>query len=253
MIPLTAFSSSNSENTKRLEHPLSHVQDRGPINHNFDPDESCNLNAYQLKCIPGFEQDCPDGYHNGEDNVCSPIGCPEGYHGEDDDEIGQCYQDSEGCSNDEYYVLRERGDGEGVTCSTLYNLCADSSDNRDHPRCKEYIHEEILEDTRGLQTDFVFVNGTCAEGFDITKDGQMCVRGENEDCAETNQTTYRPLCDGSRDRDGLIFCDIYATFTGSRIAYGGCYDRNDNPVEYCSHFATEEGRNDDGWTCDNLL
>lgn len=139
---------------EREEHPLSHVQDRGPISHNFDPDESCNLNAYQLKYIPGSEQDCPDGYHNGEDNLCSPVECQEGYHGEDDDETGQCYPDSEGCSNDEYYVLRERDDGEGMNCSALHYLCSDSSDDRDHPRCPEYIMGEITEDFRGLETDF---------------------------------------------------------------------------------------------------
>jgi hypothetical protein len=150
---------------KREEHPLSHVQDRGPINHKFD----------------------------------------------------------------------------------------DSSDDRDHPACKKYVLNKILEDLRGLQTDFTFENSTCARGYDITKDDQMCIRGDNEDCTNNNQTTYKTHCDGSRGRDGLIFCDIYVTFTGSRIAYGGCYDRNDNPFEYCSHFAKEEQRNDDGWTCKNLL
>jgi hypothetical protein len=46
MIPFTAISSSNSENgIEKEEHPLAHVLDRGPINHNFAPDESCTLNA----------------------------------------------------------------------------------------------------------------------------------------------------------------------------------------------------------------
>jgi hypothetical protein len=26
---------------------------------------------------------------------------------------------------------------------------------------------------------------------------------------------------------------VYSGLTGSRIAYGGCYDRNDDPEEYC--------------------
>jgi hypothetical protein len=156
MIPFTAISSSNSENEEEPEeHPLSHVwkEKRGPINPNFAPDESCDINAYQLKCIPGSEQDCPDGFGQNEDYVCAPIGpCPDDYHGEDDDETGQCYPDSEGCSNDEYYILREREDGKGKTCSALYYLCSDSSDDRDHPACKEYILKKITEDLRGLKT-----------------------------------------------------------------------------------------------------
>lgn len=34
------------------------------------------------------------------------------------------------------------------------------------------------------------------------------------------------------DGEGL-FCDQRAQLTGSRIAPGGCYDRNDNPEEFC--------------------
>ena len=38
---------------------------------------------------------------------------------------------------------------------------------------------------------------------------------------------------GDKGRKGGIFCDVYTGLTGSRIAYGGCYDRNDDPEEYC--------------------
>jgi hypothetical protein len=68
---------------------------RTAINPDFDPDEDCNI-AYELKCIPGSEQDCPEGFHNGEDNVCSPVKCQEGYFSVDDDETGLCYSIKEG-------------------------------------------------------------------------------------------------------------------------------------------------------------
>lgn len=51
----------------------------------------------------------------------------------------------------------------------------------------------------------------------------------------------------------VIICCKNGTATGSRIAYEGCYDRNDNPKEYCEHYAKDEERNRDGWACDNLL
>ena len=41
-------------------------------------------------------------------------------------------------------------------------------------------------------------------------------------------------------KDGLIFCDEYAQLTGSRIAYGGCYDRNDSPADYCNNYHQED-------------
>lgn len=48
---------------------------RPAINPDFAPDQDCNI-AYEIKCIPGSQQSCRDdldGFHNGEDNVCSPI------------------------------------------------------------------------------------------------------------------------------------------------------------------------------------
>jgi hypothetical protein len=53
-------------------------------------------------------------------------------------------------------------------------------------------------------------------------------------------------------RQLLIFCDEYAGLTGSRIAYGGCYDRNDNVGEYCDKYHEEEEKNGDGWSCKEL-
>jgi hypothetical protein len=77
------------------------------------------------------------------------------------------------------------------------------------------------------------------------------IRGADRiDCS--SQTISMPTCNGTRGRNGLIFCDIYAAFTGSRIAYGGCYDRNDNLRSYCDEFHEEEKRNRDGWTCQSI-
>ncbi len=121
----------------------SHNQrDRPAINPDFDPDQSCNFDAYQLKCIPGSEQDCYDieGFAQNEDYTCHVSGpCPEGYHGRDDDETGQCYPDSEGCEWDGYVML-EREDGKGNTCSVLYLLC-DQEEHKEEEYCIEYCNE----------------------------------------------------------------------------------------------------------------
>jgi hypothetical protein len=38
----------------------------------------------------------------------------------------------------------------------------------------------------GLETDFTFENGTCAEGYDITEDGQVCIGGDSENCNDNS-------------------------------------------------------------------
>jgi hypothetical protein len=40
-------------------------QNRPAINPDFDPDRSCLFDVFQLKCIPGSEQDCPEGFGRG--------------------------------------------------------------------------------------------------------------------------------------------------------------------------------------------
>lgn len=42
--------------------------------------------------------------------------------------------------------------------------------------------------------------------------------------------TDESLYNGDRGIEGKIFCDIQEQETGSK---SGCYDRNDNPEEYC--------------------
>ena len=50
------------------------LQDNRPaINPDFDPDYSCLFDTYQVKCIPGSEQECPEGLGgNNDDETCVP-------------------------------------------------------------------------------------------------------------------------------------------------------------------------------------
>jgi hypothetical protein len=98
---------------------------RPAINPEFDPDEDCNI-SYELKCIPGSEQSCFElkGYHNGEDNVCSPIECQEGYLSVDDLETGLCITPEE-CESDDmkgygYVLLEDEG-----RCALVYYICSE--------------------------------------------------------------------------------------------------------------------------------
>jgi hypothetical protein len=63
---------------------------------------------------------------------------------------------------------------------------------------------------------------------------EICVRAQEVDW---NNKPDSSLCTGEKGRGGSVFCDEYAQLTGSRIAYGGCYDRNDNPRSYCDNYA----------------
>ena len=101
--------------------------DRPAINEDFNPDRSCMFDAYQLRCIPGAGQECPEGFGNNDDSTCFFLhreGCPEGYHSTDNDESGQCYSNEEGCNacatingtRHDYVLLTERP-GKGDTCA----------------------------------------------------------------------------------------------------------------------------------------
>lgn len=170
---------------------------RPAVNPDFDPDEDCNI-AYELKCIPGSQQDCPEGFHNGEDDVCSPVGCQEGYHGVDEDETGLCYPNDEGCGDHGPYVLieGERGDH----CALLYYIC-DEAEHRGEDYCIEYCKENPDRLSCVLKDMNVSVS--------INSDG------------DTNN-------DIPPDGEGL-FCDHPSD-------PGGCYDRNDNPESFCVNY-----------------
>jgi hypothetical protein len=52
-------------------------------------------------------------------------------------------------------------------------------------------------------------------------------------------------CTGFQGRDGLIFCDVQYQDVGYKE---NCYDRNDNPSEYCDSYAVEESSKE--WTAE---
>jgi hypothetical protein len=101
--------------------------DRPAINEDFNPDRSCMFDAYQLRCIPGADQVCPEGFGNNDDSTCfffHKEGCPETYHSTDNDETGQCYSNKEGCNayvtingtRNDYVLLTDRP-GKGDICA----------------------------------------------------------------------------------------------------------------------------------------
>jgi hypothetical protein len=85
-----------------------------------------------LKCIPGSQQECPEGFSAGDPEMCFPNTlvdgewkwvCPEGYHNVDDDETGQFYSGSDRCSGDDFILRRE--DGNSMTGSSLDYICSE--------------------------------------------------------------------------------------------------------------------------------
>jgi hypothetical protein len=126
------------------------------------------FDAYQLKCIPGAEQDCHEaGFGNNDDSTCFPYeviigGCSDGYHSTDDDETGQCYPNEEGCLND-YILLTDRPD-KGDRCAEMNYECNSESLQR----------------------------FSCSPEFKIN--------------CEDNQKHY--LCNGQRGINGTIYCDL---------------------------------------------
>jgi hypothetical protein len=109
---------------------------RAAINPEFDPDEDCNI-SYELKCIPGSQQNCRDieGYHNGEDNVCSPIKCQDGYHSVDEVETGLCYPNEGGCQEDNMILIEDTL--VGMRCAYLSLIC-DDEEFRNEDYCIEW-------------------------------------------------------------------------------------------------------------------
>jgi hypothetical protein len=90
-----------TNSTSNINRPLYQQIQNLIENPYFAPDASCMFDAYQLHCIPGDSQECPDGFGQNEDGTCFVSkrgeGCPDGYHSADDDETGQCYPDTEPC------------------------------------------------------------------------------------------------------------------------------------------------------------
>jgi hypothetical protein len=68
---------------------------------------------------------------------------------------------------------------------------------------------------------------TCPDGYDRTEDGENCKLRD----VRCDEDPDHSLYNGERGREGLIFCDVLYQETGGKGE--GCYDRNDNPEQYC--------------------
>ena len=95
--------------------------------------------------------------------------------------------------------------------------------------CNVYPDDELCNGTEGAQ-GMVFCD---LHGLD---------RGD--DCYDRDFSTIdcdeypnHSRCGGTQGRDGLMFCDIQQRDMGFKE---NCYDRNDNPKEYCDKYAVEE-------------
>jgi hypothetical protein len=122
---------------------------RPPINPDFAPDYSCLFDTFQLKCIPGSEQECPEGFGTGDPETCFSKTfingkwewkCPKGYHNVDDDETGQCYPNEGGCEYDDMVLLTNRA-GRSDRCASLDYICGENGEYPNHPKCKKFCDE----------------------------------------------------------------------------------------------------------------
>jgi hypothetical protein len=148
IIPSSVFAVEPEKEGLFRDHLIQPQKNRIAINENFAPDESCMFDAYQLKCVPGAEQECPEGFAQNEDPTCwfEHDICPEGYLTVDDDETGKCYNDvscvdSYLVTNDTRfnYVFLE----DERRCANPSYLCEEPAD---HLVCKEYL--EAVESQR---------------------------------------------------------------------------------------------------------
>lgn len=86
-----AITNSTSNVNKPLYRQIGELR----LNPYFAPDESCDFDAYQLQCIPGEDQECPEGFSQNGDGTCHlPGPCIEGYHSVSDDETGSSFTES---------------------------------------------------------------------------------------------------------------------------------------------------------------
>lgn len=144
------FVYASNGNQDGNDNPFRTSQSQRPsINPDFNPDESCLFDVFQLKCIPGSEQDCPKPqFSAGDPQACFPKTlvdgewkwvCPDGYHNEDEDETGQCYPNDEGCINDTYILLTDRP-GKSDRCANLDYIC-DEDEFKDTEECMKFCDE----------------------------------------------------------------------------------------------------------------
>jgi hypothetical protein len=167
--------------------------------------------------------------------------------------VGQCWVDGfdDGANND-YDEDRSKECGEPENRYEGSNVYRDSFDiglRCLNPDLYEHINEDcdaareeanlMLVSTESEKPEIVDpipteTGSKCPEGYSRTDDGDQCQLKE----VQCDETPDDPLCNGERGRRGNIFCDIQYQEGGS----GTCYDRNDNPEEYCLTY-----KDDNNW------
>ena len=168
---LTSYATTNS--TSNVNKPLYQQIENLIENPFFAPDASCMFDAYQLHCIPGDHQECPENFGQNEDGTCfvskEGKGCPDGYHGAEDDETGQCYPDTEPCWPGQ---LRNQSDPDDPSgCEDIAHIC----ENRNVTGCvingrnlTDFPDEYCL--TSPDQDNCAIIPGFgCPEGFEIMR------------------------------------------------------------------------------------
>ena len=126
--------------------------------------------------------------------------CPEDYHTTDGDETGQCYPNSNNCTDASliingkqvYYVLRTGDDSPNPydTCTDPRTVCETEPD---HEVCKLILIDSV--DLDKINSDDTIINDIPPDGIGL-------------------------FCDHPSDP-------------------GGCYDRNDNPESFCANFGAQ--------------
>lgn len=116
-------------------------------------------------------------------------------------------------------------------------LCSDGQTQVEEDRVDEDCPETSQVSANGLP----LCNGTFQDC--VTENGDVCVAGsaahECEDLGEEQElidcNTYpeSEYCNSEKGRDGLPFCDLVSNAES-------CYDRNDNPEEYCSKYSNSD-------------
>lgn len=171
--PAQALATTNS--TSNIDKPLyRQIQDliENPA---FAPDYSCLFDVYQLHCIPGDHQECPEGFGQNEDSTCFPMTmvngtwdweCPPEYHSESEDETGQCYPDTEPC-----YPGQIR-DPDEAECDYEEDVCEEHNLTScwiDGIFIPNYPDEYCLTNPSQIRCAAIVINGTtigrCPEGF----------------------------------------------------------------------------------------
>ena len=189
------YATTNS--TSNVNVPLYRQIEKLIENPFFAPDASCMFDAYQLHCIPGDHQECPEGFASNEDSTCfvsKKNGCPDGYHSADDDETGQCYPDTEPCYPGDIRVPDYPTCGHEERVCEEYNITGCTIDGI---MLEDYPDEYCL--TSPDQDNCAIIEGVgCPEGFATMNSAnftiQRCVPESVEDVekAERERQVLNP-------------------------------------------------------------